>query len=168
MKKEKLNYIKPKKYHIVIDDIQKFMDKHIKDPRSNDKFFFRTEVKDFMERMGENTELLRNSSKISRDMVYMMGVQFVVMMICQLTLFQRIIVSHKNHNYGSETYGEDLPTLPKNFVPLFMKMYDKGKVVDFSDTHTLSLMKKWYLSGGGKEDKILREMDKWIKENTFE
>ncbi len=41
-------------------------------------------------------------------------------------------------------------------------------MVDFSDTHTLSLMKKWYLSGGGKEDKILREMDKWIKENTFE
>ena len=48
-----------------------------------------------LERMGENTELLRNSSKISRDMVYMMGVQFVVMLICQLTLFQRIIVSHK-------------------------------------------------------------------------
>ena len=49
----------------------------------------------------------------------------------------------KNHHYGSETYGEDLPTLPKNFVPLFMKMYDKGKVVDFS-MPTLSLMKKWF------------------------
>lgn len=167
MKKDKLKYIKPKKYHIVVDDIQKFMDKHIKDPRSNDKFFFRNEVQDFMERMDENYDLLRNSNKVSRDMVYMMSVQFVVMLICQITLFGRIIVSHKNKNYGSETYGEDLPTLPTNFVPLFMKMYDKGKVVDFSETHTLSLMKKWYDRGGGKEDKILREMEKWIKENTF-
>ena len=167
MKKDKLKYIKPKKYHIVVDDIQKFMDKHIKDPRSNDKFFLTNEVKDFMERMDDNYELLRNSSRISREMVYMMGVQFVVMMICQLTLFGRIIVSTKNQEFGSKVYGEDLPTLPKNFVPLFMKMYDKGKVVDFSDTHTLSLMKKWYQKGGGKEDKLLREMDKWIEENTF-
>ena len=71
-----------------------------------------------MERMDDNYELLRNSSRISREMVYMMGVQFVVMMICQLTLFGRIIVSTKNQRFGSKVYGEDLPTLPKNFVPI--------------------------------------------------
>ena len=38
MKKDKLNYIKPKKYHIVIDDIQKLMDKHIKDTVMTNSF----------------------------------------------------------------------------------------------------------------------------------
>ena len=60
MKKDKLNYIKPKKYHIVVDDIQKFMDKHIKDPRSNDKFFLTNEVKDFIGRYNQ-TATIRNS-----------------------------------------------------------------------------------------------------------
>jgi len=168
MKKNKLNIIKPKKYHIVINDIQKFMDKHINDPRSNDQFFFRTELKDFLDQMNNSYDLLRNSNKVSRTMVYMLGVQFVTMLICQLTLFNRIIVSHKDKQFGSQTYGEDLPTLPRNFVPLFMKMYDNGEVVDHTDHHTLSIMKKWYDKGGGKEDRLLKQMEQWIQENTIE
>lgn len=101
-------------------------------------------------------------------MVYMLGVQFVTMLICQLTLFNRIIVSHKDKQFGSQTYGEDLPTLPRNFVPLFMKMYDNGEVVDHTDHHTLSIMKKWYDKGGGKEDRLLKQMEQWIQENTIE
>ena len=38
---KEMKFIHPKKYHEVIKDITKFTEKHINDPRSNDRFFER-------------------------------------------------------------------------------------------------------------------------------
>ena len=39
-----MKFIHPKKYHEVIKDITKFTEKHINDPRSNDRFFERDDA----------------------------------------------------------------------------------------------------------------------------
>ena len=41
---KEMKFIHPKKYHEVIKDITKFTEKHINDPRSNDRFFERDDA----------------------------------------------------------------------------------------------------------------------------
>ena len=166
MSKDKLKIIRPKKIHYVLDDIQKQLDLHINDERSNDKFFFRNEIKDFYDIKMKNYDMLRSDEKVSQMIVYHSDIQFISTLLIQVLLFGRIIVSHKNQRFGI-TYNEELPTLPKNHIPLFMKPYDeKGKVVDNEDLHTLNVMKQYFqLDNVIDKDEMLKEMTKWITDN---
>ena len=166
MKKDKLKYIKPKKIHFVLDDIQKHLDKHINDKRSNDKFFFGDKMKEFYDIKQSNYDMLRSDEKVSQMIVYQDDVRFITTLLIQVLLFGRIIVNHKNQRFGI-TYNEELPTLPKNHIPLFMKPYDEnGKVVDNEDLHTLNIMKQYYqLDKVVDKDEMLKEITNWITEN---
>jgi len=167
MKKDKLKIIRPKKIHYVLDDIQKQLDLHINDKRSNDKFFFGDKMKEFYDIKQSNYDMLRSDEKISKMIVYNDDVRFITTLLIQVLLFGRIIVNHKNQKFGI-TYDEELPTLPKNHIPLFMKMYDeKGEVVDNDDLHTLNIMKKYYqLDSVVDKDEMLKEITKWLEDNN--
>ena len=168
MKKDKLKIIKPKKIHFVLDDIQKQLDRHINDKRSNDKFFFGDKMKEFYDIKQSNYDMLRSDEKVSQMVVYQDDVRFITTLLIQVLLFGRIIVNHKNQRFGI-TYNEELPTLPKNHIPLFMKPYDEnGKVVDNEDLHTLNIMKQYYqLDKVIDKDEMLKEITNWITENQY-
>ena len=138
--KKKLQYIKPKQYHIIINDITSNIDKMVKDKRFIDKSFFQDEIKQTLEVL--NFELLRSSKGMDKMMVYTIGIQLISMLIVQTSLFGRICIEKPQKVDGDEV---DLITLPQGEVPLFMKSTIKrGKIIDNQELHSLQKMKEWY------------------------
>ena len=138
-----MKFIHPKKYHEVIKDINKFTEKHINDPRSNDRFFERDNaIELYTELFHHNIDTWKSKSKLDQMMVYMSGVQLVATLIIQLCLFHRTIF-HIKKNVDGEIL--ELPVFPRDHVPLSHKPFDKeGKMKDYSKIHSLSLMEHWY------------------------
>jgi hypothetical protein len=135
-----VKFIKPKKYHIVIRDITKYIEKMVKDPRDVDRSFLTDKIKETLEVM--NFELLRSDKETDKKIVYMMGIQLISMLIVQSSLFGRICI---NNEFNLEDGVEELVTLPKGWVPMFFKHGTKnGKKYDYYHLHTLKTMKKWY------------------------
>jgi len=140
MIKNKMKFIKPKKYHIVIRDITNYIQKMVKDPRDVDRSFLTDKIKETLEVM--NFELLRSDKPNDMKMVYMMGIQLISMLIVQSSLFGRICISNE---FKLDDGIEELVTLPKGWVPMFFKHGSKdGKTYDYYHLHTLKTMKKWY------------------------
>ena len=138
--KKKLQYIRPKQYHIIINDITSNIDKMVRDKRFTDKSFFNDEIKQTLEVL--NFELLRSDKRMDKMMVYTIGIQLISMLIVQTSLFGRICIEKPQR-----VDGEDVPliTLPKGEVPMFMKStISGGKIVDKQDLHSLQKMKEWY------------------------
>jgi len=148
-----MKFIHPKKYHEVIKDINKFTEKHINDPRSNDRFFERSnDIQTYTEFFEMNIDMWKSKKKMDQLMVYMTGVQLVANLIVQLCLFHRTIFHVKKYVDKKELL---LPVFPNDHVPLSHKPHDKeGKMVDYSKIHSLNLMKRWY----GKIGKSMEDL----------
>ena len=138
-----MKFIHPKKYHEVIKDITKFTEKHINDPRSNDRFFERDDaIQSYTELFNMNIDTWKSKNKLDQMMIYMGGVQLVATLIIQLCLFHRTIF-HIKKNIDGEIL--DIPVFPNDHVPLSHKPFDKeGKMKDYSKIHSMGLMKYWY------------------------
>jgi|TARA_R110000796_G_scaffold164806_1_gene281659 hypothetical protein len=142
--KSKINYVKPKLYHTIIKQIEKTIDKIVKDERSLDRTFFKDFIKN-SEPILSDKHLQKSNDSMSKGMVEGSGIYLISNLILQMTLFHRII---RNDSEG-------VPMYPKDNVPFYMRQTDsKGKDKDFWDLHSLYVMKKYY----DKEDKTINEL----------
>ena len=152
---DQIEFLQAKPYHEVIKDVSKFIEKHIDDPRSIDRFFERQDLmKEYQELFEENQDTWRSKSEMNRLFIYLGGVQLVANLLIQLSLFHRPIMIKTQYVGGQAV---DLPVFPKGVVPMNHKEMDpNGKPKDYSDIHSMKLMKHYY----GKMKKSLEELMK--------
>jgi|TARA_R100000315_G_C5213052_1_gene126806 hypothetical protein len=138
--KQKIDYIKPYKWEVVVKSINKLMDKFVNDKRDTDSFYLRPEIQNFMEHY--DFELWRKNDTLSKEIVSSMSLYFIVSLMVQYCLFKRVII-FDTIKVGNQKL--DIPTFPRNSVPYHFKQTDKnGKPKDYSKLHSLSVMKDFY------------------------
>jgi len=150
-----IEFLQAKPYHEVIKDINGFVEKHINDPRSNDRFFERQDLmKDFIDLFNQNKDLWRSNDPMNRMLVYLQGVQLVANLLIQLSLFHRPIMITTHYVDGNPV---DLPVFPKGVVPFNHQETDpQGNTKDYSDTHSLKLMEYYYKKLNKSIDQLMK------------
>ena len=137
-----IKYHQPKKPEVMFKDTLKILKLHIEDDRSNDRFFHKPLVQDWLKEQENGYEVLRSNKTQDRLFIYIHHLRFWVNQGIQLLLFGRILTDSLRM-----VQGEKLRIIihPKNYLPIYHKMYDKdGKKSGYWDIHTLSILKKWY------------------------
>ena len=66
--KQKIDYIKPYKWEVVVKSINKLMDKFVNDKRDTDSFYLRPEIQNFMEHY--DFELWRKNDTLSKEITF--------------------------------------------------------------------------------------------------
>jgi len=144
MKKKTNNrrYIQPKKWDVLINNINKVVQMFVNDPRDTDSFFMRGELQETL-RILSDLDLMKSNDPIHKEMVYVMGINLISTLMVQMSLFHRPIVMINTEIDETEI---EVPMFPTNEVPFFTKQVNsKGKFTDYSDLHSLSIMKDYYL-----------------------
>lgn len=144
MKKKTNNtkYIQPKKWDVLINDINKVVQMFVNDKRDTDSFFMRGELQETLKVLSD-LDLMKSNDPIHKEMVYQIGISLISTLMVQMSLFHRPIVMINTEIDETEI---EVPMFPNNEVPFFTKQVDsKGKFTDYSDIHSLSIMKDYYL-----------------------
>ena len=149
-----IKFSNPVPFHKIIEEIVKVIeDKMVNDERSNDKFLEQPSIQEFVKNFENDIDTWKSSGNINELVVRSMGVYLVATLICQLSVFGRPIM-FKEQWVNNQLI--DMPTYPKNKLPIKYKQTDsKGKPLDYSEIHSLSLMKTWYKKKKGQLKEFL-------------
>ena len=136
------NYIQPKKWDVLIKDINKVVQMYVNDKRDTDSFFMRGELEQTLKVLSD-FDLMKSNDPIHKEMVYQIGISLISTLMVQMSLFHRPIVMI---NTEMDDIEIEVPMFPTNEVPFFTKQVDsKGKFKNYSQLHSLSIMKDYYL-----------------------
>ena len=150
----KIKYINPKDPFKLFGDIDRNLKREIDDDRNIDSVYFLPILQKYIKWSDENYELLRSPKKLDRLKIYYLGIQLLIGLTIQLLLFGRILTdSEREVNYKKER----IITLPKNYVPLYMKQLDKdGKETNFWELHSLKIIRKFISNIEKQYNKLIR------------
>jgi len=149
-----VKFSNPVPFHKVIEELVDIIDeKFVNDERSNDKFLEIPSIQDFVKDFEKDVDTWKSSGEINELVVRSMGIYLVATLICQISVFGRPIM-FKEQWINNQML--DMPTYPKNKLPIKYKQTDKdGKPLDYSEIHSLNLMKSWYKKKKGQLKEFL-------------
>lgn len=150
----KVEFVNPIPYHKVIEELVNIIsDKFVNDKRSNDRFIEKPVLQDFIKTFEQNKDSWKSSDELEQMIIRSQGLYLIAELICQTSVFGRVIME-KEEWVDNELIK--LPTYPKNILPLKYKQFDdKGNPVDYSEIHSLQLMKEWYKKKKGQLKEFL-------------
>jgi len=150
----KVEFVNPIPYHKVIEELSDIIfEKFVNDDRSNDSFLEKPSLQEFIKTFEENKDSWKSSSELEQMIIRSQGLYLIAELICQTSVFGRIIME-KEEWVNNELIK--LPTYPKNKLPMkYKQTTDDGKPVDYSEIHSLQLMKSWYKKKKGQLKEFL-------------
>lgn len=151
---KKVEFVNPIPYHKVIEELVNIIsDKFVNDKRSNDRFIEKPVLQDFIKTFEQNKDSWKSSNELEQMIIRSQGLYLIAELICQTSVFGRVIME-KEEWVDNELIK--LPTYPKNRLPLKYKQFDdNGNPVDYSEIHSLQLMKEWYKKKKGQLKEFL-------------
>jgi len=150
----KVEFVNPIPYHKVIEELSEIIfEKFVNDDRSNDSFIEKPALQDFVKTFEENKDSWKSSNELEQMIVRSQCVYLIAELICQTSIFGRIIMEKEE---WVDNHLVKLPTYPKNKLPMkYKQTTDDGKQVDYSDIHSLQLMREWYKKKKGQIKEFL-------------
>ena len=138
---KKINYINPKEPFKVFGDIERNLGREIDDDKNIDSVYFTPMIQDYIKWTNDNYELLRSPKKLDKLKIYYLSIQLLIGLLIQIVLFGRILTdTEREVNYEKQK----IITLPKNSVPLYMKVFDEdGKETNFWELHSLKVIREY-------------------------
>ena len=158
-KKGDVKFLNPVPFHQVIQELVDIIDeKFVNDERSNDKFLEKPSLQEFVKRFEEDSSMWREQSEMNQMIIRSMGLYLIAELICQTSVFGRPIMFKER---WVDNQLLNMPVYPKNNLPMKYKQTDsKGKqLVDYSNIHSLNLMKSWYKKKKGQLKEFLTLSD---------
>jgi len=135
---KKVEYIKPKRFYEVFDEISENLYEQIFDMKDRDLFYDRGKWidKHFM------WTTYKSSDDFDKEYIWDMNVQTISILISQMVIFGRIIKERFDNDFN----------LPNGQVPLYMRQIDeKGTEEDLYDISTGKVIKNWSKKKKGKK-----------------
>jgi len=151
---DKIKYINPKEPFKLMVDIDRNLRREIDDDKNIDSVYFTPIIQNHIKWTDENYELLRSPKKLDKLKIYYLSIQLLIGLTIQLLLFGRILTdTEREVNYEKQR----IITLPKNSVPLYMKILDKdGKKTNFWELHSLKVIRKFISNTQEQYNKLIR------------
>tara|TARA_B100001250_G_C19753706_1_gene769064 strand:+ start:389 stop:829 length:441 start_codon:yes stop_codon:yes gene_type:complete len=128
--KEKVRFIKPKRFFEVFEEISENLYDKIFDMKDRDLFYDRSKWidKHFMWNQYKSTD------DFDKDYIYDMNIETISILISQMVIFGRIIKKGLGNEYN----------LPKGEVPLYTRQIDeKGNEEDLYNIRSGKIIKNW-------------------------
>ena len=151
---DKIKYINPKDPFKMMVDIDRNFRREIDDDKNIDSVYFLPILQKYVKWSDDNYELIRSPKKLDRLKIYYLSIQLLIGLTIQVLLFGRVLTdSEREVNYKKER----IITLPKNYVPIYMKQLDKdGKETNFWEVHSLKILRKFISNTEEQYNKLIR------------
>ena len=151
---DSIKYINPKEPFKSMVDIDRNFRREVDDDKNIDSVYFTPMIQNHIKWTDENYELLRSPKKLDKLKIYYLSIQLLIGLTIQVLLFGRILTdTEREVNYEKQR----IITLPKNYVPLYMKVFDEdGKKTNFWELHSLKVIRKFISNIQQQYNKLIR------------
>ena len=149
MKDNKVNYISPKTFYKVFQEISDLLYDHIFDMKDRDVFYDRQKWIDRHTMWSR----YKSNDEFERDYIYSGDLNTVAIYIAQIVIFGRIIKERAEGEFN----------LPDGEVPMYLRQVDEKDNKDLFDLSTGQVLKKWSKKN---KSRIEESVQKWEKRNV--